>query len=187
MYARDIPWTAQYARKTVGMGDLLERAAGPARANWTDLLDVSGIYVVTWTAGAPVQFTAGSDRARSAVPLGLATLKAKWDRIIGEAPTDILYIGKGDNVKRRVRQLARFGVGRANNHKGGEWLWQVREIDRASVLMQSCPDGCQIGFENWLLEAFREVHGEYPLANRDGPEGSARWCPQPTHRLVTEK
>ena len=177
MYTSDIPWTSQYLRKTVSMGELLERAAGRARASWTDLLDVSGIYVVTWTTGAPLQFATSSDRARFAVPLERAILKARWDRIIGEAPTDILYIGKGDNVKGRVRQLARFGVGRAENHKGGEWLWQVRGIDRACVLMQSCPDGCQIGFENWLLEAFREVHGGYPLANRYGSEGSARWCP----------
>ncbi|MDX2472339.1 MAG: hypothetical protein QNL91_01395 [Candidatus Krumholzibacteria bacterium] len=128
-------------------------------------------------SNTPVEFTSSPGSAKFAKSEDLDVLHSKWNRIQRKATTDILYIGKGDSIRSRVSQLARFGAGRAKNHAGGEWLWQVHNIGNAKVLMQSCPNGKQVGFENWLLEKFHREHGEYPLANRKGPDGDERWRP----------
>ena len=159
------------------MSDLLRRADGLGRARWTDLPDVPGIYVVYWTTDTSPEFMDDAGKAMFATPTNSPHLRMKWDKIQSAIPTDIIYFGKADNIRRRVRLLIRFGVGKANNHQGGEWIWQIREIASAEVLVQSCPSGKQLAFENWLLYTFYADHNDYPLANRKGPEGSARWRP----------
>lgn len=173
----DIPFSAQHARKTVPMRDLLGRATGPAPATWNHLIDAAGVYVVVRTTSGEVEFNCVAGNAIHATPTDPATLLRRWTRICRSKTSDIVYIGKADNLRNRVRQLARFGVGRARNHGGGEWMWQLTGIESTALFMQSCPDGKQVAFENWLLETFWNAHGDYPLANRDGPEGSKRWHP----------
>ena len=177
MNVADIPESSAFARKIVTMDDLLVRASGSKRATWTDLLKGPGIYVVVWASNNPIDFAANSGRAKHATSIDPAHLREKWEEICRCKSTDIIYIGKGVNIKPRIRQLARFGVGRARNHRGGEWMWQVSGIASTSVFMYSCPIGKEIAFENWLLETFWDAHRSYPLANRNGPEGSERWHP----------
>lgn len=56
-------------------------------------------------------------------------------------------------------------------------MWQVTKIANSQLMMQTCPPGKQIAFENTLLERFYWEHKELPLANRKGPEGIDRWSP----------
>ncbi len=177
MKVKDIPIKSKYVRKIFGMSDLLRRAKNVERASWIDLPKGPGIYVVYWDLDKPPTFVASTGYAVCAVATNPEVLRHKWDRIQAYRATDIVYFGKGDDLKERVKLLVRFGVGKANNHHGGEWMWQVQEIDSAKLLVQSCPLGKQIAFENWLLEQFRNIHGDWPLANRNGPKGEMRWKP----------
>lgn len=160
------------------MHDLLGRAAASDRSSWRDLLDSPGIYVVQLKHDANLELLETCALAVHATACPPSELHKKNKRIQRAGSTDILYIGKGNNIRDRVRQLARFGVGRARNHAGGEWLWQVTRIGEATVVMQSTPSGKQVPFEDWLLDKFHLSHGDYPLANRDGPrENVEQWHP----------
>lgn len=104
------------------------------------------------------------------------TLTEKWSRIIQNEPTDIVYIGKG-NVRSRVRALIRFGLGKAKNHGGGEWMWQIDECRKLRLLVSTCPSGKEMAYEKYLLDKFKQEHGDWPLANRKGGDGSEIWFP----------
>lgn len=56
-------------------------------------------------------------------------------------------------------------------------LRRKRNGVQKTLLIQASPAGRQLGFENWLLEAFFGEHGDYPFANRKGPLGADRWAP----------
>lgn len=79
----------------------------------------------------------------------------------------IVYIGKAENMQRRLREFSRFGAGAAIGHWGGRYLWQVAESDDWLVCWKACDDNeTALGAEAALLKAFGEAHGgRLPFAN----------------------
>ena len=150
--------------------DLLAMVDGPGRARWQDLPDSPGVYAVCLPGWEAHSFTAGAGRANYAKPANPSLLRNKRDGILAHGPTDILYIGKAgaktSTLRKRVGQLVLFGVGRTKKHKGGEWLWQLKGIDKAQLQMWSCARGQPEQIERNLLDRFRVDHGDWPLANR---------------------
>lgn len=177
MRAEDIPTSADSHKTMIMMRELLRRGAGSGRFTWLDLPSKPGVYIVAWAGREPLKFGSGTGAAAAADAADPRWLGSKWSQIQQDAASDIIYIGKGDSLRKRVRDLARFGAGRARNHKGGEWMWQVQGVESAVLFMHTCPDGMQVAFENWLLVSFFDAHGAYPLANRKGPDGQSRWHP----------
>ncbi len=173
----DIPYDSESDRVTFSLSDLLGRASLNQNAVWVDLPTEGGIYVVHWISDERPVFVGTAGKAKHAIPIDPQSLLAKWDRINRDKPTDIVYIGKADNLRKRVRALVRFGVGKARNHRGGQSMWQVADIASANILLQKCPKGKEVALENWLLERFYKEHGDWPLANREGPEGQDWWWP----------
>ena len=169
MTSRDLPLIPDFSRQHFILGELLARVEDP-NGQWTDMPTRPVIYLVLWPIGKPLRF-----REEAGEPGRV--LAQRWREITERSPTDILYIGTGNSLRNRVRQLAGFGCGRATNHRGGEDLWWIEGIGDAEVLIQTCPDGKQIGFENEALERFFQSNGHYPLANRLGPRGPERWWP----------
>ena len=166
MKTSDIDLLVDGNAKVVSLDDLLARASGPGRATWQDLPAIPGVYAVLMPRWSTSSFVNNAGRASHAEPTDSNVLHDKRDRILAAGSTDILYIGKASNLRHRVRQLARFGVGRAGNHKGGEWLWQLEGIDEAQVKMWCCQRGRPETLERELLDRFRADHGDWPLANR---------------------
>lgn len=170
MKASDIEQIIGGKAAVVSLGDLLSRADGSGRAAWWDLPTSPGVYAVCLSGWEAHSFAADAGRAHHAEPANCGLLRDKRDRIMAGGPTDILYIGKAGATTRilreRVRELARFGVGRASNHKGGEWLWQLEGIDEAVVRMWCCPRGRPEPLERKLLARFRADHADWPFANR---------------------
>ena len=171
MKASDIDRILGVKARSVLLDDLLTRAKCGKRA-WRDLPACPGIYAVCLRDWDTRSFAADAGHARYAKPVDPNRLRDKRRRILAAGPTDILYIGKAggktNDLRERVKQLARFGVGKADNHQGGEWLWQVQGISDANVLMWCCPRGTPEPRERELLEQFRKDHGDWPLANRQG-------------------
>ena len=171
MKASDIERTMGRKAEVVSLGDLLARADGPGRATWLDLPASPGVYAVCLPGWEIHSFAAAAGRAQYAKPAKSSLLRDKRDRIMAVRTTDILYIGKAgaktSNLRKRVRQLVRFGVGRASNHGGGEWLWQLEGIEEAQLRMWCCPRGRPEPLERELLARFRADHGDWSLANRD--------------------
>ncbi|MCY4059818.1 MAG: hypothetical protein OXG44_17660 [Gammaproteobacteria bacterium] len=170
MNASDIDQVLGVKAQSVSLGDLLARANGRRRATWQDLPTSPGIYAVCLRGWNTLSFDADAGHAKYAEPADPNLLCDKRHRILAAGPTDILYVGKAgaktSNLRERIRTLARFGMGRARNHKGGEWLWQVQGINDANVRMWCCPRGRPELLECELLERFRNDHGDWPLANR---------------------
>ena len=168
MNAADIDLTAGVAAASISLGDLMARADGADRASWMDLPNAPGVYAVCLPDWKDRPFSGVPGRACHANPEQPRELREKRCRILEGGPTDILYLGKAARLRRRVPQLVRFSLGRACNHKGGAWLWQLQGIDDAELRMWCFPSGGPDPreIERELLARFRHDHGEWPLANR---------------------
>ena len=169
MTSNDFPLISDYPHQYLPLGELLSRVADP-NSQWSDMPTRPGIYLILWPIGRPLLFR------EAAGALG-KTLAQRWLEMTKATPTDILYIGKGNSLRNRVRQLAMFGCGRATNHPGGKDLWWIAGVGDAEVLIQTCPDGAQTDFANEALDRFYRDQGYFPLANQQGPRGQDRWWP----------
>lgn len=175
MLSSDIPYPTDKFKTDFHLLDLIRRIQPEKRASWKDIHKGAGVYIVYHTAPTSIKFNDHADLASSNITTS-NNLIAKWNSIIQQCETDILYIGKG-TVKSRVSALIRFGLGRAKNHSGGEWLWQVDNYNSLRLLISSCPEGKQAAYEKYLLDKFRSEHGDWPLANRTGGTGKDIWFP----------
>lgn len=56
-------------------------------------------------------------------------LEAKW---VGGAP--VLYVGKANELRRRIREFVVFGSGKAIGHWGGRYIWQLAGCQDLGVI-----------------------------------------------------
>jgi hypothetical protein len=93
---------------------------------------------------------------------------AKW-----VAGTPVIYVGKGDNLRRRLKQYADFGAGRPVGHWGGRYIWQLVDRDELVVAWKSCePEQTAAALESGLVSAFKTANrGRLPFANIADPSG----------------
>ena len=91
-----------------------------------------------------------------------ASLEAKW---VDQAR--VVYIGKGDNMRRRIRQYADFGRSKPVGHWGGRYIWQL--ADSADLLVAWKPAAIRETageLERRLVAEFKAAHGgRLPFAN----------------------
>ena len=111
MQCSDIPNTPEFTRRSFSRAHLLKRVRRTDRATWEDISACPGIYVVCWTLDEHPVFNADAGLARHADLIDPVLLQDKWRRICRHISTDIIYIGKGENLRKRIRSLVRFGVG----------------------------------------------------------------------------
>ena len=121
-----------------------------------------GVYVVSYAARAPVAFLPSNpakwrDGKDPTVPL--SSLEANW------IDAEVVYIGKGDQLRRRIRQFARYGEGKATNHAGGRLIWQLAEPDELRIAWKETPDRVPIEVEAEMIAMFRREYGKPPFAN----------------------
>lgn len=123
---------------------------------------VGGVYVVTYAAPAPVAFLPQSPaRWRYGIDptVSLAVLEANW------IDAEVLYIGKADQLRRRIGQFRRYGEGRATNHSGGRLIWQLAEPDQLRIAWKETPDRVPVEVEAEMIAMFRREYGKPPFAN----------------------
>jgi hypothetical protein len=175
----DIPSFPGSTDQIFRLGDLVDRCTAPGRAEWKDIPVGAGIYVVSLLEGqTTIEFDQSAGDA-SSVLIDADYLYRKWHEIVKHTATDIIYIGKATSLRKRIRQLARFGAGLAVNHAGGEWMWQIEGIQNAQLTIKICPSGKEIAWEKKLLYDFYTEHGSWPIANRSGGQGWESWPPLP--------
>jgi hypothetical protein len=127
--------------------------------------ETGGVYVVLREADAPPDFLANNRGGRfkkrnPTVPV--ADLEAKWvDRC------HVIYVGKGENLRRRVKEYMDFGSGKPVGHWGGRYIWQL--VDAATLLLAwrtAAPDQTAGSAEAALIAEFKQQHGDrLPFAN----------------------
>ena len=78
---------------------------------------------------------------------------------------EVVYIGKADNIRRRLREFADFGAGKPVGHRGGRLIWQLANIDRLLVAWKETPGRVPFDVETALISQFRQAYGKPPFAN----------------------
>ena len=122
-----------------------------------------GVYVVTCKPNDPVRFAdiscGGRFKGRdpSVAP---EALHANWVR-----DAEVVYIGKADNIRRRLIQFADFGAGKPVGHWGGRLIWQLPNIEALRVAWQETPGRVPQEVEAELIALFRQTYGKPPFAN----------------------
>ena len=122
-----------------------------------------GVYVITYTGSDPVAFaerSCGGWFKGKDPTVAHEALAANW--VDG---AEVVYIGKADQLKRRLTQFADFGAGKPIGHWGGRLIWQLPNIDRLLVAWKETTGRVPVEVESELIAAFRQAHGKPPFAN----------------------
>ena len=122
-----------------------------------------GIYVVTYGGANPASYPdescGGWFKGRNpSVPK--EALIANW-----VADAEVVYIGKADQLKRRLRQFADFGAGKPIGHWGGRLIWQLPNVTDLRVAWKETPGLVPLEAEAELIDLFRQTYGKPPFAN----------------------
>lgn len=122
-----------------------------------------GVYVVTYPSGERAAFAARSGGGwfkgqDPSVPP--ETLTANW---VDSA--EVVYIGKANQLRRRLIQYADFGAGRPVGHWGGRLIWQLPNTSDLRVAWKETPGRVPSDVEAELIASFRQVYGKPPFAN----------------------
>lgn len=96
-----------------------------------------------------------------------AALRANW--VDG---AEVVYIGKADNLLRRLREFARFGEGEPIGHWGGRLIWQLSDSAELLVAWMETPGRVPRDVETVLITAFRSAWDKPPFANEPHRLGS---------------
>lgn len=121
-----------------------------------------GVYVVSYSGRTPVTFLPSNPaRWRDGIDptVSLSALEANW------IDAEVIYIGKGNQLRRRINQFARYGEGKATNHAGGRLIWQLAEPDQLRIAWKETPDRVPVEVEGEMIAMFRREYGKPPFAN----------------------
>ena len=122
-----------------------------------------GVYVVIQDAKSPVTFaerSCGGWFKGQDPSVTSGALKANW--VDG---AEVVYIGKANQLRRRLTQYADFGAGKPAGHWGGRLIWQLSNSDRLLVGWKETPGRIPVEVEAELIAAFRQAYGKPPFAN----------------------
>jgi hypothetical protein len=122
-----------------------------------------GVYVVARTSNKPPDFLDSNPggRFKQRDPTVTAqALAANWVDRAG-----IVYIGKADELRRRLRQFADFGAGKPIGHWGGRLIWQLADSETLLIAWKETPGQTPRDIESSLLAKFRAAYGKPPFAN----------------------
>ena len=137
-------------------------AVSALRSSGSSSVPISpGVYIVlrddsdgpAWLAASVGGHFKGKDPSVSA-----AVLKANWI-----AGTPVIYIGKADQLRRRLQQYMDFGAGRPVGHWGGRLIWQIRGSDAFRVAWAE--DAHPLAREARMIRGFMAEFGAMPFAN----------------------
>ena len=78
---------------------------------------------------------------------------------------EVIYIGKADQLKRRLTQFADFGAGKPIGHWGGRLIWQLANVEALRVAWKETPGRVPVEVEAELIAQFKLAHGKPPFAN----------------------
>jgi len=93
-------------------------------------------------------------------------LQYQWKLIQSAKEHDnrIVYIGRSNNLRKRLKQFARYGVRKADNHEGGKILWQLTDAIKFQIEYFPCQNCEQV--EKELLQDYKKRHfNQLPIAN----------------------
>ena len=142
----------------VSLGDLLANGC-------QTIPQEPGIYWVLAPEGMSIRFHRQAYHPKARL-YEEETLRRKFETCTNHR---VLYIGKAEGkrgLRQRLKQYMDYGQGKSRNHQGGRAIWQVEQAGLLLLAYQVCQQPGQM--EKQLLQAFRNRHATYPLANWRG-------------------
>jgi len=138
------------------------------RSNPSAIAAAAGVYVVLRRSTEAPSFleTSCGGHFKGRNPTArVDALERKW------VPTaQVVYIGKGDRLQRRLRQYADFGASHPVGHWGGRYVWQLADSDQLLVAWKTCGAGeTAAELEAALVGRFKRAFGRLPFANIADP------------------
>lgn len=135
---------------------------------YKDIPEVRGIYVLLKPSKNPEfvnQGTGGFHKGEDP-NVSIDTLKKNWVE-----KADVIYIGKAGapdketHLRKRLSTYFRFGQGKPAGHKGGRYVWQLKNCYDIVVCWKELPTGDPREEEAKLIQAFKEKYKMRPFAN----------------------
>lgn len=80
--------------------------------------------------------------------------------------TEVLYIGKAQDLNRRLGQYVRFGLKKCSIHKGGRFIFTIEDWQNLKVQYIECEE--PRAREKKELESFKKKNKTLPFANHRG-------------------
>ena len=125
--------------------------------------DEKGVYVVLYTHDTRPDFmqvgTGGFFKDEDP-NVSIEELEANW--IDGE---QIIYIGKATSLRDRLSQYMKFGIGKKIGHKGGRYVWQIKDSANLLVCWKRTDEEPR-DVEKKMIAEFKLSHkGRRPFAN----------------------
>ncbi len=126
-----------------------------------------GVYVVVRDEQGPPRFlktSVGGHFKRQDPAISIDRLGSEWiENCI------LLYLGKAENLQRRINQYSEFGTGKPVGHWGGRLIWQLADSAELAVAWRRCKPGEDArAVEAELLAIFAGDLGRLPFANLRG-------------------
>ena len=125
--------------------------------------DEKGVYVVLYTTGTyPIflQVGTGGFFKEQDPNVSIEELETNW--IDGE---QVIYIGKATSLRNRLSQYMRFGSGKKVGHKGGRYIWQLKDSANLIVCWKRTKENPR-DVEKEMIAEFKLSHqGRRPFAN----------------------
>ena len=121
----------------------------------------AGVYAVLRAeVGEPIflQSNCGGHFKGQEPTVPIEELKGEWV----EGP-DLLYLGRSNNLRRRIGQLCKFSQGEPVGHWGGRYLWQLAGHDELIVAWLTTKEYNQR--YDQLMREFRQDFDSSPFAN----------------------
>lgn len=80
---------------------------------------------------------------------------------------DLIYVGKTKRtLRKRIKELIRYGKGLSSNHRGGRLIWRLPNVWNARIFYKRSNFPREL--EKSLLKEFKQTHGKYPYGNKIG-------------------
>jgi hypothetical protein len=101
--------------------------------------DGPGIYVMLRESEAPPLFLQSNPggRFKGRDPtVAVEVVEGRWVE-----SAHLVYVGKADRLRRRLRQFADFGAGKPVGHWGGRYVWQLEGSADLVVAWRETPRG----------------------------------------------
>ena len=136
--------------------------------NVTNISEEEGIYIVTLNDNGKIKIsnktTAIESYIKNGKEVNLLYDKSTLEDKLKKCHKQILYVGKGDSLKTRIKCLVNYANKKCKNHRGGRALWQIEKWeDNLSICW--CEVKNAISIEKKLLELHYKEFGTYPFAN----------------------
>lgn len=148
--------------------DGFKTVSGIIKNNYTDIPKERGIYILLYNQDAPefVEVGTGGHFKSQNPNVPIEVLKESW---VDDA--SIIYIGKAGaenssaTLHSRLKQYFRFGQGAPVGHRGGRYVWQLKNCYDILVCWKELPSGNPREEEATLIKEFEKHYGNKPFAN----------------------